>query len=126
MFFYSYSKLTKYILNIIVFLSIIINFKIMSHSKLDNYMLPCINKKLFGIECPGCGMQRSISLLLEGHFKEAFEMYPAIYTLILLLTFLTFNLFIKFRFDFKIKMGLIILNAIIIFISYIIKMNHLI
>ncbi|RAV30602.1 hypothetical protein DN748_03665 [Sinomicrobium soli] len=46
-------------------------------------MLPCINKQILGVECPGCGMQRAVALLFEGDFTAAFYMYPAIYPLIL-------------------------------------------
>ncbi len=86
-------------------------------------MLPCLNKKLFGIECLGCGMQRATALLFEGEFIAAFKIYPAIYTLILLALFLVFNLTIKFRFDRIIKISLIVLNVLIIVISYAIKMS---
>ncbi|WP_245201496.1 DUF2752 domain-containing protein [Saonia flava] len=89
-------------------------------------MLPCLNKKLFGIECPGCGIQRSFSFLLQGDFLAAFKMYPAIYTLLILLSFAGVNLFLKFKYDFKIKVFLLVLNVAIIAISYIIKMNNLI
>ena len=89
-------------------------------------MLPCLNKKLFGIECLGCGMQRATALLFEGEFVTAFKIYPAIYTLILLALFLVFNLTVKFKFDRSIKISLIVLNILIIVISYAIKMsNHL-
>ena len=49
-------------------------------------------------------------------------MYPAIYTLLVLAIFLIFNLFVKFKYDYKIKIGLIILNAAIIIVSYYFKM----
>ncbi len=93
-------------------------------SGLDDYMLPCLNKTLFGVECPGCGMQRSLSLVLHGEFTAAFKMYPAIYTLILLVFFLIFNLFVKFKHDYKVKIGLIALNVAIVVVSYIIKITH--
>jgi uncharacterized membrane protein len=48
------------------------------------YMLPCISKTLFGIECLGCGAQRALVLLCQGRFWEAFCMYPAIYPLLAL------------------------------------------
>ncbi|MEO6348294.1 MAG: DUF2752 domain-containing protein [Aquaticitalea sp.] len=89
----------------------------------EDYMLPCLNKKLFGIECMGCGLQRSVLLVFQGHFKAAFIMYPAIYSLFLLALFLIFNTFVKFKFDHSLKMGLIILNVAIVVISYFIKMN---
>ncbi|WP_339339835.1 DUF2752 domain-containing protein [Croceitalea sp. MTPC6] len=88
-------------------------------------MLPCLNKQLFGIDCPGCGLQRSVLLLFKGEFVAAFQMYPAIYTLFLLLIFLGSNLIFKFKNAFPIKVGLLIANVVIIVISYILKMNNL-
>jgi hypothetical protein len=93
-------------------------------SGLDDFMLPCLNKTLFGIDCLGCGIQRSISLIFQGQFVAAYKMYPAIFTLFVLAIFLIFNLFIKFKHDYKIKMGLIILNVIIVVISYLFKITH--
>lgn len=93
--------------------------------KIDDYMFPCLNKKLFGVDCLGCGIQRAVVLLFKGEFTEAFNMYPAIYTLLLLTFFLIFNMFYRFKGDVKIKTGLIVINVIIIITSYIIKMNQL-
>jgi hypothetical protein len=93
---------------------------------LEDYMLQCTNKRIFGVECLGCGIQRATVLLFKGEFTAAFKMYPAIYTLILLISFVLFNLFVKFKYDFKIKVGLLFLNVIIIIISYVIKMNKFI
>ncbi|MEX2350241.1 MAG: DUF2752 domain-containing protein [Flavobacteriaceae bacterium] len=86
-------------------------------------MIPCLNKSIFGLECLGCGIQRATALLFQGEFVAAFKMYPAIYSLIFLLFFVLFNLFIKFRFDFHIKMGLIFINVIIIIVSYFFKIG---
>lgn len=89
----------------------------------EDYMLPCLNKKLFGVECLGCGIQRAAVLVFRGEYTAAFIMYPAIYSLFLLALFLIFNLFVKFKHDYFIKMSLIVLNVAIIIISYFIKMN---
>ena len=94
--------------------------------ELHDYMLPCINKKIFGIDCLGCGLQRSILLILKGDYIEAFYMYPAVYTLIVLLAFVIVNYRKKFKNSKKIITTLVILNSIIIVTSYVIKMNHLI
>jgi Protein of unknown function (DUF2752) len=51
-------------------------------------MFPCISKTLFGIECLGCGFQRAIVLVFQGDFEDAFKMYPAIYSCLLLLLFI--------------------------------------
>ncbi len=93
-------------------------------SGIDNYMLPCLNKTLFGVECLGCGIQRSISLIFQGQFAAAYKMYPAIYTLIILVLFLIFNFFIKFKHGYKVKMSLIFINVIIIVVSYLLKITH--
>jgi len=94
--------------------------------ELENYMLPCMNKQIFGIECPGCGIQRSLSLLLDGNFIDALKIYPAIYSLILLVGFIGASLIFNIRNSFKIKIYLLYLNAGIIIVSYVYKMVHLI
>ncbi|NER14185.1 DUF2752 domain-containing protein [Leptobacterium flavescens] len=88
-------------------------------------MLPCLNKRWFGVECPGCGLQRSVAYLFKGDFAAAFYVYPAIYTLILLAGFLFLNLFIKFRYQNIIKISLISLNILIILVSYFIKLHRI-
>jgi uncharacterized membrane protein len=52
---------------------------------LEKYMLPCLSKTLFGIECLGCGFQRALFLLFQGNFIAAFKMYPAVYSTLLFL-----------------------------------------
>ncbi len=94
-------------------------------SGLDQYMIPCVNKKIFGVECLGCGMQRAGFLMFQGEFGAAFKMYPAIFTIVLLLLFIGVNFFVKFKYDHQIKIGLIAVNAVIIVGSYFIKMGHL-
>lgn len=90
----------------------------------EDFMLPCLNKQLFGVECLGCGIQRATVFLFQGDFLLAFKTYPAIYTLFLLALFLIFNLFKKFKYDYGIKMGLIALNVVIVVISFLIKINN--
>lgn len=90
---------------------------------MEDFMLPCLNKQLFGIDCLGCGIQRATALLFQGEFVAAFKMYPAIYTLIILLFFLITNIWVKFKYDRIIKISLIVLNVLIVVIGYMIKMN---
>ncbi|MCF4102791.1 DUF2752 domain-containing protein [Gillisia sp. M10.2A] len=92
---------------------------------MEDFLLPCLNKEIFGIDCYGCGGQRALLLLLEGKFEAAYHMFPAIYTLLPLLFLVLFNIFIKFKYAYTLKIGLILLNATIIFISYIFKMYDL-
>lgn len=88
---------------------------------LEEYMLPCLNKKFFGLDCMGCGMQRSAVLLAKGEFVDAFNMYPAIYTLLLLFGIIAFNTFKDFKYASKIILILAVLNGIIIVSNFIIK-----
>lgn len=90
----------------------------------EDYMLPCLNKKLFGVDCMGCGMQRSASLVLQGEFTDAFYMYPAIYSLIALFLFISVNFFLKFKNSNKIISILTIMSVATIIISYIVKITH--
>ncbi|WP_066217931.1 DUF2752 domain-containing protein [Formosa haliotis] len=92
-------------------------------SSIEDYMLPCLNKKLFGFECLGCGLQRAVALIFNGEFFAAFKMYPAIYTLILLAFFLIFNLFKTIKHQESIKKWLFIVNLVIIISSYIYKLT---
>ena len=86
-------------------------------------MLPCMNKKYLGFECMGCGIQRSIVLILRGEFVEAFFMYPAIYPLVLLFSLLILNQFISIKYANKSIIILAILTVATIIVSYIIKMT---
>lgn len=91
---------------------------------MEEYMLPCMSKKIFGIECLGCGTQRAFFLLLEGKFVEAFKMYPPIYTLLLLFLFIFLHFVDKSRNYTRIIMSLAIINLVIMIISYFFKMYN--
>jgi hypothetical protein len=95
---------------------------ILSADGFEDYMLPCLNKQVFGFECMGCGLQRSALLLLKGEFAEAFIMYPAIYTLAALFLFILLNSFKNYKNGFKIITILAISNVVIIVCSYLIKL----
>jgi hypothetical protein len=86
-----------------------------------DYMLPCLNKQLFGIDCPGCGLQRSVLLLFKGEFVAAFQMYPAIYTLIPLLGIVILNKLFNLRYGSQFIIGLGISSVLLIIINFIFK-----
>ncbi|HEY2726410.1 MAG TPA: DUF2752 domain-containing protein [Parafilimonas sp.] len=50
-------------------------------------MLPCAYKYFFGIDCPICGSQRALILLMQGNFAESFKMYPPLIFLLALIFF---------------------------------------
>ncbi len=84
-------------------------------------MLPCLSKTLFGIECLGCGFQRSFLLLIRGDFEGAFKMYPAIFTTLFFLGILALN-WIDFKRNYKkLIIGSALLNGVIMIVGYYFK-----
>ena len=90
-------------------------------SFLEEHLLACHWKKEYGVECIGCGMQRSIIHVLRGEFIEAFYMYPAIYTLMAMFGFLLLHIKFNFKQGHKILLGLFIINIVIMITNYILK-----
>ena len=91
---------------------------------LEKYLIPCANKSVFGIDCMGCGLQRSIILMFKGAFLEAFFMFPAIYTTVLFFVFVALNFLDKTRNYHKIIVSLAIINAIVMIVSFFIKITN--
>lgn len=89
---------------------------------LEDYMLPCLNKKLFGFDCLGCGLQRSVLLILKGDLIGAFKMYPAIFSLIFLIGYVFLNLKYNFNNSQFIIRLLFAVNAILIVGNFILKL----
>lgn len=89
----------------------------------EKYMIPCLNKKLFGLDCLGCGTQRAIVFILKGDFVAAFHQFPAIYTTLLFFAIVGLHFTDKSRNYHKLIVGLAILNGIIMIISYIYKLT---
>jgi hypothetical protein len=88
---------------------------------MEDFMLPCPIKKVFGVECLGCGSQRAIVMVFEGRFSEAFHLFPAVYTLLIFFGFLVLNIFDKKRNYGNILIFLAVINLIIMIISYFFK-----
>ncbi len=85
---------------------------------LDNYMIPCLSKKLLGMDCLGCGFQRATVFLFQGEFLMAFKMYPAIYTILILAGFMFFDIFLKIKYAENIKIILVVISLVIILLNY--------
>ncbi len=89
--------------------------------RLEDYMLPCLNKRFFGIDCFGCGFQRAVVHLLRGEFTEAFWMYPAVYPLLIFLIFALLNLKFQFNKSQLIIRYLLLLTLLFIVGNFILK-----
>lgn len=88
----------------------------------EDYMLPCLTKKFLGFDCPGCGLQRSVALLLHGDLVASFEMYPALYPMLLLFFFIGLKHVINVRFENTITFGLLLITFIAIMTNFILKL----
>jgi len=92
---------------------------------LSHHLLRCPLKATFGMDCPGCGLQRSVLALLRGDIVASFKLYPA--TLPILIIILVTALHLKFDFLFGARLIKILFTGIaaIILIHYIYKIyNH--
>src|SRR5438105_3347576 len=87
----------------------------------ENHQMPCLYKKLIGIDCPGCGIQRSFVKLLSGDIYESFMIYPALVPLLFTLLFLILHLVFSFRHGAKTLMYSYIFTASVIAVNYVSK-----
>lgn len=86
---------------------------------LQNHLLLCPFKQTLGIDCPGCGIQRSILELMQGNFIASFKLYPATLPIIALFMFTIVHL----KFDFK--NGAFFIKMLYIGITLIIVINYI-
>ena len=72
-------------------------FLILAHmiNWLEHHLFSCFFKSTFGIECPGCGMQRSLIALLKGNIFESLQYHAALIPFIITLILLVVQLKIK-------------------------------
>jgi hypothetical protein len=84
-------------------------------------MIPCVSKTLFGVECLGCGFQRSFLLLLQGDFTGSFQMYPALFSSLLFLGLLGFHFIYKGVVSQKFILAVALINVLFMIAGYFYK-----
>jgi hypothetical protein len=92
---------------------------------LEKHLLTCPFKSLTGLDCPGCGFQRSFIALLKGDLTQSFKFYPATLPFIVLIFYMLLHLKFDFRNGALILKVMYILVSSIIIINYIYKVYHL-
>lgn len=88
------------------------------------YLIPCPLKKLTGIDCPGCGFQRSVIALLHGDVMQSIAYYPATFLLLSILIYVMLNSKFQFTNYHRVKKWLLITSALVIISSYLIKITN--
>lgn len=107
---------------LLLFTLVCVYYYITNPSK-SNYFMPCLFKKITGMNCAGCGGQRAFHLLLHGEFLQALRYNFLIYFLpfFLYLLWVSIEIYIfknkRFvsKFIFSNKSGILVLATIIIY-----------
>ena len=87
---------------------------------LETHQLNCFYKSNLGIDCPGCGIQRSFIELLNGNFTASIKMYPALLPVLFTLGLTAAHLYFKF------KNGAIVIKYSFIFTISIVMVSYFI
>lgn len=90
---------------------------------LEEHMLSCSYQRLLGVDCPGCGFQRSLVLLLKGEFMASITLFPALIPILFMFIFLIFHLIFKFKTGAKILLIIFIVNVSIMLTNFIYKLT---
>ncbi|QIL39690.1 DUF2752 domain-containing protein [Pedobacter sp. HDW13] len=86
---------------------------------LQNHLISCPFKALTGIDCPGCGFQRSFIAIIQGDLSKSWLLYPP--TIPLLILFIAAGLLYKF----PIKNQSLILRILVIVVGNFVMLSYL-
>jgi Protein of unknown function (DUF2752) len=86
---------------------------------LEEHQLPCLFKSITHFDCPGCGLQTSLLLLLRGNIMDSLKTYPALLPIIFLFLYLIFHV-IK-----KNTTGAVVLKYLYFFCTGIIVLSYI-
>jgi len=86
---------------------------------LQNHLITCPFKALTGIDCPGCGFQRSLIALLQGDLSKSWSLYPP--TIPLLFLFISVGLL----YQLKVKRHSLIFKILVIAVGNFVMISYL-
>jgi len=90
---------------------------------LQSHLLTCPFKRLTGIDCPGCGLQRSIIALLQGDLLKSIQLYPATIPLLFIALAGIFEKYLVFDKKRYIIRALYVFTCTVLAGSYIFKLS---
>lgn len=86
---------------------------------LEKHLLPCFFKSHFGMDCPGCGMQRSLIALLKGDVMGSLEYHAALIPFIITILLLVIQLNLKMTKGGKWVMWAFIITTMITLVQFV-------
>ena len=86
---------------------------------IESNLLACPFKSFTGIDCPGCGIQRSIIAIFQGNFFSSVKFYPATLPIFALLGLTAIHL------KLELKNGALLIKSLYIGITLIIIFNYI-
>ncbi len=89
---------------------------------LEAHMGTCAFREHGGLECPGCGLQRSIIALLKGDLLESILLFPALLPTVGMFALLALHLIFKLKHGAMVLKILFITNTALILGAYIHKL----
>lgn len=91
----------------------------------EQYLLTCPSKKFFYLDCPGCGLQRSLLALIKGDIAASWNLYPPTLFVLVTLIFLLLHLTFSFKHGAYILKILFIITVAVMAANYFYKiLNH--
>jgi len=88
---------------------------------LEHHLFACFFKSHFGIECPGCGMQRALLSLLKGDLSESIAYHAALIPFLVTISLLIMQLFLKRENGGKYVMWAFIITSAITLIQFVVR-----
>tara|TARA_B100000508_G_C11465832_1_gene282440 strand:- start:20419 stop:20691 length:273 start_codon:yes stop_codon:yes gene_type:complete len=79
---------------------------------MEEHLLTCSFKSQFGVECLGCGTQRSVLALLRGDIVESFLLNPGVLLMILTVLIGAFAIYKRSKYIYRIFVTGVSLAAI--------------
>ncbi len=94
-------------------------------TRVEQYLLTCPSKKFFYLDCPGCGLQRSLLALIKGDIAASWNLYPPTLFILATLTLLLLHLIFSFKHGAYILKILFIITVAVMAANYFYKIiNH--
>ena len=90
---------------------------------LEAHMLTCPSKYFLHVDCPGCGMQRSLLALLKGDIVQSWYFYPPVFFIIPTLLLLVLRLTLKTDLSLSLLKFSFILTSLVVVFNYIYKIT---